>query len=136
MIEQQFIEYIVKQLVDNPDDVVAERVVDERGILLKLTVSPDDLGRVIGKHGATAQSLRSLLRALGTKNDSHYNLRIIDVDKEQADKFDSEKTGEFTTGNTEKVDTVEISDPENVENETALAKKTREELAELDDLDI
>ena len=52
------------------------------------------------------------------------------------DKFDSEKTGEFTTGNTEKVDTVEISDPENVENETALAKKTREELAELDDLDI
>lgn len=136
MIEQQFIEYIVKQLVDNPDDVVVERVVDERGILLKLTVSPDDLGRVIGKHGATAQSLRSLLRALGTKNDSHYNLRIIDVDKEQADKFDSEKTGEFTTGNTEKVDTVEISDPENVENETALAKKTREELAELDDLDI
>ena len=81
MIEQQFIEYVVKQLVDKPEAVSVERVVDDRGILLKLTVDADDLGRVIGKHGATAQSLRNILRALGTKNDSHYNLRIIDVDK-------------------------------------------------------
>ncbi|MDR0957317.1 MAG: KH domain-containing protein, partial [Candidatus Nomurabacteria bacterium] len=65
-MEQQFIEYVVKQLVDSPDEVRVERVVDDRGILLKLIVAPTDLGRVIGKHGATAQSLRNLLRALGT----------------------------------------------------------------------
>lgn len=67
MIEQQFIEYVVKQLVDEPDAVRVERIVDDKGILLKLTVAPSDLGRVIGKHGATAQSLRNLLRAPGTK---------------------------------------------------------------------
>src|SRR5215216_2841531 len=78
-IDQQFVEYIVKSLVGNPDDVVVERVIDEKGVLLTLTVHPDDLGRVIGKRGVTAQSLRTLLRALGTKNDARYNLKIIDT---------------------------------------------------------
>jgi len=147
MIEQQFIEYVVKQLVDKPDAVVVERIVDERGILLKLTVAPEDLGRVIGKHGATAQSLRNLLRALGTKNDDHYNLKIIDVDKPEGEREtvapapakpvatdDSATT--TTTSDDEDEQTVETSTPETVENESDLAKKTREELADLDDLDI
>src|SRR5580704_18159411 len=77
-IDQQFIEYIVKSLVGNPDAVQVERRIDEKGVLLELTVDPEDLGRVIGKRGATAQSLRTLLRALGTKNDARYNLKIID----------------------------------------------------------
>src|ERR1700739_2676291 len=77
-IDQQFIEYIVKSLVGNPDPVKIERCIDEKGVLLKLSVDPEDLGRVIGKRGATAQSLRTLLRALGTKNDARYNLKIID----------------------------------------------------------
>src|SRR6185369_6225680 len=77
-IDQQFVEYIVKSLVGNPDAVSIERRIDEKGVLLELTVDPDDLGRVIGKRGATAQSLRTLLRALGTKNDARYNLKIID----------------------------------------------------------
>src|SRR5476651_923605 len=77
-IDQQFIEYIVKSLVGNPDAVKIERRIDEKGVLLELTVDPEDLGRVIGKRGATAQSLRTLLRALGTKNDARYNLKIID----------------------------------------------------------
>src|SRR5260370_10522989 len=77
-IDQQFVEYIVKSLVGNPDAVVIERRIDEKGVLLELTVDPEDLGRVIGKRGATAQSLRTLLRALGTKNDARYNLKIID----------------------------------------------------------
>ena len=64
-IDQEFIEYVVKSLVGNPDAVVVERRIDEKGVLLELTVDPDDLGRVIGKRGATAQSLRTLLRALG-----------------------------------------------------------------------
>jgi predicted RNA-binding protein YlqC (UPF0109 family) len=143
MIEQQFIEYVVKQLVDNPEAVVVERVVDERGILLKLTVAPEDLGRVIGKHGATAQSLRNLLRALGTKNDDHYNLKIIDVDKPESEREtvdrteeSSPKTEDTAPETEEKVETVESIDAETVENESDLAKKTREELADLDDLDI
>lgn len=78
-IDQQFIEYIVKTLVGNPDDVKIERRIDEKGVLLELSVNPDDLGRVIGKRGATAQSIRTLLRALGTKNDARYNLKIIDT---------------------------------------------------------
>ncbi len=78
-IDEQFIEYIVKSVVGNPDAVKIQRTIDEKGVLLELTVDPEDLGRVIGKRGATAQSLRTLLRALGTKNDARYNLRIIDV---------------------------------------------------------
>src|SRR5215475_3573490 len=77
-IDQQFIEYIVKSLVSKPDEVKIERRIDEKGVLLELTVDPEDLGRVIGKRGATAQSLRTLLRALGTKNDARYNLKIVD----------------------------------------------------------
>ena len=143
MIEQQFIEYVVKQLVDKPDAVIVERIVDERGILLKLTVAPEDLGRVIGKHGATAQSLRNLLRALGTKNDDHYNLKIIDVDKPEEEREIVDRPTKITTEPEEtapeieeKVETVEKIDAETVENESDLAKKTREELADLDDLDI
>ena len=135
MIEQQFIEYVVKQLVDSPDQVVVERIVDDKGILLKLTVAAEDLGRVIGKHGATAQSLRNLLRALGTKNDDHYNLKIIDVDRPES--IDSGAQPQTTTTETvDKVDDVEKVESETVENTSDLAKKTREELAELDDLDI
>ena len=77
-IDQQFVEYIVKNLVENPEDVKVEREIDEKGVLLTLTVNTDDLGRIIGRRGATAQSLRSLLRALGSKNDARYNLKIVD----------------------------------------------------------
>jgi predicted RNA-binding protein YlqC (UPF0109 family) len=77
-IDQQFIEFVVKSLVSKPDAVQVDRRIDEKGVLLELTVDPEDLGRVIGKRGATAQSMRTLLRALGTKNDARYNLKIID----------------------------------------------------------
>ncbi len=77
-IDQQFIEYVVKSLVSNPDAVKVDRIIDEKGVLLTLTVDPVDLGRVIGKKGATAQSLRTLLRALGTKQEARYNLKIFD----------------------------------------------------------
>src|SRR5665811_1676 len=82
-IDQQFVEYIVKSLVGHPDDVVVERIIDEKGVLLSLTVNPEDLGRVIGKRGVTAQSLRTLLRALGTKNDARYNLKIVNNDDQR-----------------------------------------------------
>src|SRR6478672_8722360 len=78
-IDQQFVEYVVKSLVGQPDAVKIKRTIDEKGVLLELEVDPEDLGRVIGKRGATAQSLRTLLRALGTKNDARYNLKIVDT---------------------------------------------------------
>ncbi|HEY1645227.1 MAG TPA: KH domain-containing protein, partial [Candidatus Saccharimonadales bacterium] len=77
-IDEQFVEFVVKSLVNKPDAVKVERRIDEKGVLLELTVDPEDLGRVIGKRGATAQSIRTLLRALGTKNDARYNLKIVD----------------------------------------------------------
>ncbi len=77
-IDQEFVEFVVKALVNDPDQVKIERSIDEKGVLLQLTVGQEDLGRVIGKRGNTAQSIRTLLRALGTKNDARYNLKIID----------------------------------------------------------
>lgn len=127
-IDQQFVEYIVKSLVGHPDDVVVERLIDEKGVLLTLTVHPDDLGRVIGKRGVTAQSLRTLLRALGTKNDARYNLKIVNNDDERENYTMSSDDNED--------EPVKNSTDESVENESTLAKNTRKELAELDDLDI
>ena len=127
-IDQQFVEYIVKSLVGNPDDVVVERLIDEKGVLLTLTVHPDDLGRVIGKRGVTAQSLRTLLRALGTKNDARYNLKIVNNDDERENYTISPNTPED--------EPVKNSTDEPVDNESNLARNTRKELAELDDLDI
>lgn len=131
-IDQQFVEYIVKSLVGHPDDVVVERLIDEKGVLLTLTVNPDDLGRVIGKRGATAQSLRTLLRALGTKNDARYNLKIVnnDDDRENYTISSDEPADEPVQNSTD--DVVENAD----EDDSDYAKKSRKELAELDDLDI
>lgn len=127
-IDQQFIEYIVKSLVGNPDDVIVDRIIDEKGVLLTLTVNPDDLGRVIGKRGVTAQSLRTLLRALGTKNDARYNLKIVNNDDDR-EHYTISSDGENR-------DTVEETTGEPVDNQSELARNTRKELAELDDLDI
>ncbi len=130
-IDQQFVEYIVKSLVGNPDDVVVERVIDEKGVLLSLTVNPDDLGRVIGKRGVTAQSLRTLLRALGTKNDARYNLKIVNNDDDR-DSY----TISSDDDQREPVNNFSDESVENDSKESDFAKKSRKELAELDDLDI
>jgi predicted RNA-binding protein YlqC (UPF0109 family) len=74
----ELVEYIVKQIVNQPDEVEVIRSVDEKGVLLELHVATEDLGRVIGKQGSNAQSIRTLLRALGTRNGSRINLKIID----------------------------------------------------------
>ncbi len=127
-IDQQFVEYVVKALVGHPEDVVVERLIDEKGVLLTLTVNPEDLGRVIGKRGGTAQSLRTLLRALGTKNDARYNLKIVNNDG-----FTSAAQTVTTAADDDSVDN---STDETVENSSSYAENARKELAELDDLDI
>lgn len=128
-IDQQFVEYIVKSLVGFPDDVEVERIIDEKGVLLTLTVNPEDLGRVIGRRGATAQSLRTLLRALGTKNSARYNLKIVNNDE-------PEKSQTISSEDVEEAEDVDNSTDESVDNDSDFAKKARKELAELDDLDI
>src|SRR5680860_1425579 len=104
-IDQQFVEYIVKSLVGHPDDVVVDRLIDEKGVLLSLTVNPEDLGRVIGKRGVTAQSIRTLLRALGTKNDARYNLKIMDDgdDNKPPRRDDSSSSSDDVTNDDSKV---------------------------------
>lgn len=165
-IDQQFVEFVVKSLVGKPAAVHIDRRIDEKGVLLELTVDPEDLGRVIGKRGATAQSLRTLLRALGTKNDARYNLKIIDNSPEgerhshddapeavvpaaKASKpVEAEpEAAEAMPGKEQSTDDILAehrpegsSYDETTDDEASVASdrlaKTRKELAEFDDLDV
>ena len=158
-IDQQFVEYIVKTLVNNPEKVAVERKIDEKGVLLSLTVDPSDVGRVIGKRGMTAQAIRVLLRALGTKQDARYNLKIVNTDEEgeeqttgksakkhdepQEEVEESEEEKDVEESEDEVEDEGEDEDDDEGEEEgdeeeesSELAEKTRAELADLDDLDI
>lgn len=159
-IDQQFIEYVVRSLVGNPDDVVVERIIDEKGVLLTLTVNPEDLGRVIGKRGATAQSLRTLLRALGTKQEARYNLKIVDNGvprpereerTEERSDNSSDNENEPTEAQPQKEEKTDSGDSwgsddrsssaardaanDSGEEESAI-ERTRRELEDLDDLDV
>ena len=165
-IDQQFIEYIVKSLVGKPDAVKVDRRIDERGVLLELTVDPEDLGRVIGKRGSTAQSIRTLLRALGTKNDARYNLKIIDNgappprrdddsaqpasdykaddskkdDKPADDTSAVDEPADDTKKADEPTDDIDMTDedelPDSPTDHSDVVSRTRKELEDLDDLDV
>ena len=74
--DQEFLEYVIKMLVDNPSDVKVNRQVDEMGVLLTLDVNPADMGKVIGRSGNTAKAIRILLRVVGMKNNARVNLKI------------------------------------------------------------
>ena len=76
--DQEFVDYVVKAIVNHPDDVRTERTVDERGVLITLHVNPEDMGYVIGRSGQTARSIRTLLRIVGAKNDARVTLKIIE----------------------------------------------------------
>jgi len=153
-IDEQFVLYIIKSIVTFPDDVSIARTVDEKGVLLELTVNDEDLGRVIGKRGATAQSVRTLLRALGTKNEARYNLKIIDNspegsrpprredDRPQNDDQSTREENPEPVDDTPsepapetKNDLSELQDTED-EDTTSSINRTRKELEDLDDLDV
>lgn len=76
--DQEFVEYVVKSIVEMPDKVKVDRKIDERGVLLELTVDAADMGKIIGKDGRTAKAVRTLLRVLGAQNDARVNLKIIE----------------------------------------------------------
>ncbi len=76
MSDKEFLEMVVKGLVENPQDVVIDRTVDEMGVLLTLSVNPADMGKIIGRSGNTAKAIRTLLRVVGMKNNARVNLKI------------------------------------------------------------
>ena len=75
-VDQEFLEYLIKSLADHPDDVKTERRVDEMGVLITLSVHPEDMGQIIGQKGSTARAIRSLLRIVGSMNNARVNLKI------------------------------------------------------------
>lgn len=87
--DKNFVEFLVKQIVNKPDEVEVTRSVDEMGVLITLKVSKEDMGRIIGKNGQTAKAIRILLRVVGSKNNARVNLKIVEPDgKEVAVKED------------------------------------------------
>lgn len=124
--DQQFVEDVVKNLVEHPDKVVVKRTVDEMGVLLELTVDKEDMGVVIGKEGRTAKAIRTLLRVLGAKNDARVNLKIVDPEgiDPRSEKVDSEPAQE---------ESQEQEVVEDVLEEDSPSEEPKEEEAEEDD---
>lgn len=89
--DQEFVEFVVKSLVDNPDDVSVDRTVDEMGVLLTLKVNPQDMGYVIGRQGQSARALRTLLRIVGARNNARVNLKIYEPEKADGGHHRSER---------------------------------------------
>lgn len=75
-LDTQFLEFVIKSLVENPQDVKINRTVDEMGVLMTLDVNPADMGKIIGREGNTAKAIRTLLRVVGMKNNARVNLKI------------------------------------------------------------
>jgi uncharacterized protein len=76
--DQEFVEYVVKAIVNHPEDVRTERIIDERGVLITLHINPEDMGYVIGRSGETARAIRKLLKTVGAKENARVNLKIFE----------------------------------------------------------
>ena len=112
--DKNFIEYVVKAIVDNPDKVEVDRKVDEMGVLIELSVDPADMGKVIGKEGRTAKAIRTLLRVLGAQTNARINLKIIEPEGSEGSPAPSiasdEETAEEAPQTTTKDDLKELSE--------------------------
>ena len=90
--DRDFVEYVVKQVVNHPEDVKVDRKIDEMGVLITLDVNAEDMGMIIGREGATAKALRTLLRVIGAKNNARVNLKINEPEgSERKSNSDSER---------------------------------------------
>ncbi len=134
--DKDFIEYVVKNIVDHPEDVQLERTIDDRGVLLTLSVNPEDMGKIIGKAGGTAKAIRTLLRVLGAKDDARYNLKIVDPegsDRAQAVDRSGSASEEVAENEPDRVETVDAEEaPAEDDDVEAIKKKAREGLDDLD----
>jgi len=95
--DQQFLEYVVKTLVDNPEDVKVNRAIDQMGVLLTLDVNPKDLGQVIGRNGRTAIAIRTLLKVVGAKNQARVNLKINEPEGNRRERGEVRKPSNDVT---------------------------------------
>jgi len=77
-IDRDFVEYVVKQIVNKPDEVEVTRKTDEMGVLIEVKVSQEDMGLLIGRSGSTAKAIRTLARIIGIRNNARVNLRIVE----------------------------------------------------------
>lgn len=126
-LDQEFVEYVVKALVTNPDAVSVKRSIDDMGVLLELSVDPADMGKVIGRGGATAKSIRTLLRVLGMKSNERVNLKIIEPDGSEVPEAAVAETDE----------TQPQAEPEAAAPpEDDLRARTEKELQDIADLEI
>lgn len=104
--DQQFVEYIVKGIVNHPDDVKTERTIDERGVLITLHINPEDMGYVIGRQGQTARSIRTLLKIVGAKNDARVNLKIYEPEGSRRPRREDRVEDSGVSDDTSSVDTL------------------------------
>jgi predicted RNA-binding protein YlqC (UPF0109 family) len=131
-MDKEFVEYVVKALVSHPDDVEVKRSVDDMGVLLELSVNPEDMGKVIGKAGATAKSIRTLLRVLGSRNDARVNLKIIEPEgSEHHEAGAPAQHADEPVHPAPAPAAAPESDPE-----SEMVARTKREFADLDDLDL
>ncbi|OGL74296.1 hypothetical protein A3C96_03180 [Candidatus Uhrbacteria bacterium RIFCSPHIGHO2_02_FULL_60_10] len=93
--DQEFVEYVIRNIVNHPDDVKTERIIDERGVLITLFVNPEDMGYVIGRDGQTARSVRTLLKIVGAKNSARVNLKIFEPEGSRRNRPMAQPQGEM-----------------------------------------
>jgi hypothetical protein len=106
--DQEFLQFVVQSLVKNPDAVKIDRKIDEMGVLLTLTVSPDDMGTVIGRQGNTARAIRTLLRVVGAKNNARVNLKLEEPAQAQAQAKSGNAAKEKKSSVEEVVESLEL----------------------------
>jgi hypothetical protein len=99
--DREFLEFIVKNLVDHPEDVKIDRQVDEMGVLLSVKVNPEDMGQLIGRQGSTAKAIRSLVRIIGLKNHARINLKIEEPEGGSRKRPEEETSTTETSSTTE-----------------------------------
>lgn len=99
--DREFLEFIVKNLVDHPEDVKIDRQVDEMGVLLSVKVNPEDMGQLIGRQGSTAKAIRSLVRIIGLKNHARINLKIEEPEGGSRKRQEEETSTTETSSTTE-----------------------------------
>lgn len=89
--DKEFVEFISKLLVDHPEDVKVERRIDEMGVLITLDVNAQDMGMIIGRDGATAKALRTLLRVIGARHNARVNLKINEPEGSNRERREEKK---------------------------------------------
>lgn len=115
--DQEFTEYIVRAIVNHPEDVKTERTVDERGVLITLHINPDDMGYVVGRSGQTARAIRTLLKKIGARNNARVNLKIYEPEGSRqehlaakAARREEEADSADTGSDDEEMDTSSVDD--------------------------